>query len=55
MDRVEEELLKLDLLTDEVKNPEQLLELIKGAKTREDWAKVNHSIAKGKLKHIQNE
>jgi len=40
MDRVEEELLKLDLLIDEVENPEQLVKAIKEAKTRDDWAKA---------------
>mgnify|MGYP000031645255 CR=1 FL=1 len=41
MDRVEEELLKLDLLTDEVENPEQLVKAIK----EEDWAKVKRMTA----------
>jgi|GEM_PF-2171573 hypothetical protein len=36
MDRVEEELLKLDLLIGEVENPAQLVKTIK----EEDWAKV---------------
>lgn len=46
MDKKEEELLKLNLLPDEVNNPELFLEKIRNAKTHEDWEEVRAIIQK---------
>lgn len=40
MDKIEEELLKLDLVPEEVDYPELFLEKIRNAKTQEDWAEA---------------
>jgi hypothetical protein len=44
MDKIEEELLKLDLSPEEVENPELFLERIRNAKTHEDWAEIREMI-----------
>jgi len=44
MDKIEEELLKLDLSPEEVDEPELFLERIRNATTFEDWAEIRTMI-----------
>ena len=55
MDKIEIELLKLDLSPEEVDNPELFLEKIRNAKTFEDWAEIRTMIHRFSITEPQTE